>query len=242
MGNIAILRAPLETLVEGLEPADLPSPFHGGEWRALRGKSGAVFHAAAIDGGVLMVPFGSFATPEDVAVAVRGLLGAALDLHDEPRGIFIVSDPVPPSGPYDAAVGADGAFVPVPSAEDPRLSREAGWAFAGALASPEAKKRVESQTDVDPLASAKRAFEVKLAARADRGAMRETLTAALGHELEQPSDDAGEDGRVLDAVAARLRRAAAPAPDVIGEATSALREAVAEGEIAANEPDSKPPA
>lgn len=237
-GKIVVLRASMETLVEGLEPTSLPAPFEGPEWKGLTGKDGRYFHAASIDGGTLLVPFGGFASAEEVALAVRGLLGAALDHHDEPRGLFIASGDTPPEGGYVAAVTAEGAFEPMPAADDPRLAREAGWAFAAAaaaLASPEAKERAEGQAEINPLASAKAAFDAKRAARADQEIMRDTLTAALKHRIEGAPEGEGEDARVIDAAAARFRRAASPAPNPIIEATSALRSAVDGGEIGESE-------
>lgn len=238
VGKIAVLRSPLEALVQGLEAADVPSPFAGERWKGYRGANGGVFHAAALDGGALVVPFGLFETREDVALAVRGVLGPALDRHDEARGLFISDADAPPEGAYGAAVEGAGAFVTVPPPDDSRLAKEAGWSFAAAasaFSSPEAKKRVEEHTDADPFAAAASALDSKLAARDDRGALRRTLSVALQHDLEHDAGKApagGEDERVLEQAAEQLLRAVSPsasptpAPDKIDEMEKVLRNVV----------------
>lgn len=244
-GKIAVLCAPLETLIDGLEPSEVISPFAGPAWRALTGKNGGAFHAAPIEGGALVVPFGGFADTDEVALALRKLLGAALDRHQEPRGVFIASGETPPEGGYDVAVTAAGAFVPVPAADDPRLAAAGPGLFdaaAVALRSPEAAARVAAQAEINPLASAKASFDAKLASRADPAIMRDTLTAALEHQIAGGSAEGEErnDADVIDAAAARFRRAAAPAmPATID--TGELRSAVESGEIREGEEPKEPP-
>lgn len=250
VGKIAILRASVADLVDGLTTTEVRSPFGEDGWRALRGVNGGDLHVGALEGGALVVPFGAFESAGDVALAVRGLLGAALDRHDDERGLFIASGDAPPTGSYEAAVTGEGGFVPVPAADDPRLSKDAGWSFAAAartLSAPDAKKRAEERAEVDPFASAKATFDQKLAAREDRGNLRRTLSAALNHEVEHSAlgqAASGEEGEHVEGEAAdRLRRALAATPDRVTELEGALRAAV-DTEIAREEeldPAAAPP-
>lgn len=242
VGKIAVLRSTLEALLQGLEPADVPPPFAGERWKGYRGSNGAVFHATALDGGALLVPFGFFESAEDVALAVRGALGAALDRHEDARGLFIVDAGDPPDGSYDAVVGGAGAFVSVPPPDDARLVKEAGWSFAAAasaFASPEAKKKVEEHADADPFESAKATLDTKLAARDERGSLRRTLSAAINDEvdpsaLEKAAAAEEEQGSALDKAAEHLRRAVSSNPDKITALEGVLRSAV-DKEIAREE-------
>ncbi len=241
VGKIAVLRSPLEALIQGLESADVASPFEGERWKGYRGANGAVFHAAALDGGALVVPFGAFDSPGDLALAVRGVLGAALDRHDEPRGLFVAEGEAPPDGGYDAAVGGAGAFVPVPPPDDSRLVKEAGWSFAAAasaFARPDAKKRVEEHAERDPLASAQATLDTKIAAREDRGVLRRTLSAALNHEVDHSAlgkiAEEEEQARALDKAAEQLLGTVSSNPDKVSALEGVLREAV-DKEIARDE-------
>jgi hypothetical protein len=239
VGKVAVLRSSLEALLQGLEPADVPPPFVGDRWKGYSGANGAVFHAAAVDGGALVVPFGFFDTADDVALAVRGVLGAALDRHEDARGLFLAEEEIAAESSYDAAVGGAGAFAAVPAADDPRLTKKsAGWSFAAAastFASSDAKKKVEEHTDADPLAAAQTTLDTKLAARDERGALRRTLSAALNHEVDhsplaKAAEGEGqaedEEASVLDKAAEHLRRAVAANPDKITELEGVLRTAV----------------
>lgn len=242
VGKIAVLRSPYDALVQGLETADVPPPFIGDRWTGYRGKNGGIFHAATIDGGALVVPFGVFDTPEEIALAVRGVLGAALDRHDDSRGLFIVEGDSPPESSYDDTVAAAGVFIAVPPADDARLSKEEGWSFAAAanaFSSPDAKKRVEQQAETDPFASAKATFDTKLASREERGALRRTLSAALNHEVDHSAVGKAaseeEENRAVSNVADHLMRAVASNPDKTTEMEHVLREAV-DKDIAREEP------
>jgi hypothetical protein len=243
VGKIAVLRSSLDTLLQGLEPEDVPPPFAGGQWKGYRGANGAVLHATALDGGALVVPFGFFESAEEVALAVRGALGAALDRHDEARGLFIVAGEDPPSeGSYDAVVGGAGAFVPVPAPDDSRLAKEAGWSFAAAasaFSSPDAKKKVEEHAETDPFASAKATFDTKLAAREERGTLRRTLSAALNHEVDHSAlgktTPEEEQQSAFDKAAEQLRRATSANPDKVTELVGVLRSTI-DKEIARAEP------
>lgn len=252
VGKITVVRAPLATLVLGLGSTEMRSPFDGEAWTGHRGVNGGDFHAAPLAGGAVIVPFGAFESVEDVALAVRGLLGAALDRHDDARGLFVAEGDSPPEGSYEAAVNGEGRFVPVPTAEEAGAARQAGWSFAAAasaLADPEAKKRAEERRseEEDPLAAAKGTFDAKLAAREERGALRRTLSAALNHEVAHSAVGRAAapegDEEVVTEAAERLRRAFSATPDRVALLEGALKEAV-EGEIARDEeidPDALPP-
>lgn len=236
VGKIAVVRAPLDSLVAGLEPSDVRAPFTSDGWKGYTGAGGAIFHALAISGGSLVVPFAAFDSVEEVAVAVRSMLGKALDAHTDERGLFILSGDAPPETSYDDAVATEGKFLPLVSADDPAVKKEAGWAFAAAAAAfsgAEGKKRVEERAEVDPLASAQSTLDQKLAAREDRGALRRTLSAALNHEVEhstlgqQVEPDKGE---VLTEGGDRLRKALSANPNKVTAMEGVLRAAV-EGDI-----------
>lgn len=242
VGKIAVLRCSLEVIVEGLSPSELGAPFPGDRWKGYSGANGSVLHAAALEDGTLVVPFGVFDSAEEVALAVRGALGAALDRHEETRGLFIADSEAAPEGSYETAVSGSGSFVPVPSGDDPRLAKKAGWSFAaaaGALVAPDAKKRVEAASEEDPLASAQATLDKKLAEREDRSHLRRTLSAALNHEIEhselgKPAEEEDSEGRAVGEVADRLMRAVTANPEKASELESALRAAV-DTEIARSE-------
>ncbi|MEZ4301089.1 MAG: hypothetical protein R3B70_39500 [Polyangiaceae bacterium] len=240
IAKVAVLRAPLETLVKGLSPSDMapapPSEIFG----AYQGENGAVLYGATLGGGALVAPFGVFDSADDLALAVRGALGPALDHHTDERGMFVYGGESLPTGTYDDAVAGAGEFVKVPAKDDPRLARGAGWSFAaaaGAFGSLDAKKRVEEHAEEDPLASAQATLDAKIAAREERGSLRRTLSAALNHEIAHSAlghavleGEAAAEGEAAD----KLRRAVAASPDKVTEMENALRGAV-DSEIARQE-------
>lgn len=239
IGKIALLRIPLEAL-DRFGPAEEKAP---DGWEARAGEGGGPFGVRAVSGGVLVMPFASFESADELALHLRLLFGAALDGHDDTRGIRVISHEAAAQGQrYDDLVaGEAGAWVSKVAADDERLPRNGGWSFADAartFATPGTRKRGEAEAAEgdDPLEKAEGKFGQIFTAREDRGALRRTLSAAVDHSLEASALGAALGPRASEsdlskeepALAGVLERGLTSNPDAINALEATLRKVVDE--------------
>jgi len=184
--KIAVVRLSADSLA-AFAPAEERAP---DGWTAHAGEGGALFCVRALEDGALIMPFANFDAGDELALHLRLILGAALDQHDDERGICLVSELVSETsaqkgGRYEALVAeSGGTWIPKIAADDPRVPTSAGWTFSKAaeLFSGAAKHKPEA--DDDPLQKAEDKFGQIFAERAERGALRRTLSAAIDHSIE----------------------------------------------------------
>ncbi len=163
-----------------------------------------------LDDGVLFFTHASFRSdPETLAVALRGKLGAALDAHVDPRGVFVLPDVAQPrSRSYEGVIdeiGEAGQWIPVVAAGHvpSSMANAAPGSFAaamgevmGALGGDMMAALQQAMASGDP--AALQGLEAKLA-EAFGGADK---MEALGAKLQKAAE--AESAGAADAVNARL--------------------------------------
>lgn len=116
---------------------------------------------------------------------LHGILGDALDGHDDPRGIYVIEGEVSADTYALATAHEGGAFVP-------RERTVVSFADAGSVfgAAP-----TTGTSDEDPLDAAERVLTTTLEARNSEVAMRDLLSRTRGDTdaLEAPASDENED-------------------------------------------------
>lgn len=199
MDAVALVKIPFEQLARGLSPHTDANVSAGD--RVYRGPGGALFRLQPLDDATLVFTPVPFATePDEIALAVRTLLGGGLDAHDDKRGIFVLPDKAAPKGGgYAAAlddVGELGMWVPkvaadyVPKriAEAPAGSMEAQLRDLMAAIPPDQLAQMESlMASGDPNAFG--AIQAQLASVFGSPEALAQLQQTVGAMLEQHGGD-----------------------------------------------------
>lgn len=233
--KVAVLRCSLSAMGEKLA---IDKASEAG-WSSVIGSNGVPFTVRPYGEATLVMPGAFFHADDEVAVYLRQLLGDALDLHDDERGIAWIAKPEAEDGAYDDVV-AEAVWLEKVAADDERLTKASGSAFGSAartLDDPKAKEKVQALAADNALDRASEKLEEKIEKRDDRGSMRRALGAAVGSSfldspLAQKPDKAGADdlGKKPSELADVLTRGSAG--DKVSALESTLREAV-EGDVAA---------
>ncbi len=195
--KIAVLRLSADSLA-AFAPAEERAP---DGWTAHAGEDGALFCARALEDGALIMPFANFDAGDELALHLRLILGAALDQHDDERGIYVVSEAgAQKGGHYDALVAeSGGTWITKIAADDARIPTGAGWTFGKAAELFSGAPSPEPKADEDPLQKAEEKFGQIFAERAERGALRRTLSAAIDHSVENSALGSSHEERPTEA-------------------------------------------
>ncbi|MFO0548921.1 MAG: hypothetical protein U0271_11065 [Polyangiaceae bacterium] len=246
-GKVTVLTIDHATLLTTSQAEDAPANLPDGldeAWAFRRGKNGASFFTRALAGGSLVVPFMTPASLDDLALHLRELLGDALDLHSDERGVFVRAEFNGEA--YDAVTKGEGTFVARVGADDPRLSKAEGWSFAAAAktleaANPAAAERGELRAklreergDADLQAREEELLAV-VEEREDRGALRMRVSAALkgnaedtalGDVLREGEEEDDENDHNEARGAESLRRGFKMSPRAVAAMEGALHEVI----------------
>lgn len=203
-GPVAALNIAFDSLSPAIVSREgvpvVPAPEVG--WTSVVGADGTALFLKAIGDGTLVWVFAVADSADAFAVRLRAALGAALDMHEDARGVALCAlDALPDRGGYADVVAAAAEWAPIVAADDPRLTSTTGWSFAAAFQAfqnPEVAARVAAQAASDAIEEGEKKLDEKLHERRSKEALRRSLAAALGGKDPAKDDDSPPSTEDLD--------------------------------------------